>query len=75
MLRHMVRLTFDFDTSSGFIARATTTPTPLSRGETAPARAGVSSQCSKSFAQPRRKRADLGKGACYNDVGVEVAMA
>jgi peptidoglycan/xylan/chitin deacetylase (PgdA/CDA1 family) len=31
--RHIVCLTFDFDTQSGFIARAMTTPTPLSRGE------------------------------------------
>jgi peptidoglycan/xylan/chitin deacetylase (PgdA/CDA1 family) len=33
MPRHIVCLTFDFDTQSGFIARAMTTPTPLSRGE------------------------------------------
>jgi peptidoglycan/xylan/chitin deacetylase (PgdA/CDA1 family) len=33
MPRHVVCLTFDFDTQSGFIARGTTTPTPLSRGE------------------------------------------
>jgi peptidoglycan/xylan/chitin deacetylase (PgdA/CDA1 family) len=33
MLRHIVCLTFDFDTQSGFIARGMTTPTPLSRGE------------------------------------------
>jgi peptidoglycan/xylan/chitin deacetylase (PgdA/CDA1 family) len=31
--RHIVCLTFDFDTQSGFIARGMTTPTPLSRGE------------------------------------------
>jgi peptidoglycan/xylan/chitin deacetylase (PgdA/CDA1 family) len=31
--RHIVCLTFDFDTISGFIARGLTTPTPLSRGE------------------------------------------
>jgi len=31
--RHIVCLTFDFDTESGFIARGWTTPTPLSRGE------------------------------------------
>jgi peptidoglycan/xylan/chitin deacetylase (PgdA/CDA1 family) len=31
--RHIVCLTFDFDTMSGFIARGMTTPTPLSRGE------------------------------------------
>jgi len=31
--RHIVCLTFDFDTHSGFIARGLTTPTPLSRGE------------------------------------------
>jgi peptidoglycan-N-acetylglucosamine deacetylase len=31
--RHIVCLTFDFDTQSGFIARGLTTPTPLSRGE------------------------------------------
>jgi peptidoglycan-N-acetylglucosamine deacetylase len=30
---HIVCLTFDFDTQSGFIARGLTTPTPLSRGE------------------------------------------
>jgi len=30
---HIVCLTFDFDTQSGFIARGMTTPTPLSRGE------------------------------------------
>ena len=33
MPRHLVCLTFDFDTHSGFIARGLTTPTPLSRGE------------------------------------------
>ena len=33
MRRHVVCLTFDFDTQSGFIARGMTTPTPLSRGE------------------------------------------
>jgi len=33
MPRHLVCLTFDFDTQSGFIARGMTTPTPLSRGE------------------------------------------
>jgi peptidoglycan/xylan/chitin deacetylase (PgdA/CDA1 family) len=31
--RHIVCLTFDFDTMSSFIARGLTTPTPLSRGE------------------------------------------
>jgi peptidoglycan/xylan/chitin deacetylase (PgdA/CDA1 family) len=31
--RHIVCLTFDFDTQSGFIARGMTTPTPPSRGE------------------------------------------
>ena len=33
MPRHIVCLTFDFDTQSGFIARGLTTPTQLSRGE------------------------------------------
>jgi peptidoglycan/xylan/chitin deacetylase (PgdA/CDA1 family) len=33
MTRHIVCLTFDFDTESGFISRGWTTPTPLSRGE------------------------------------------
>lgn len=33
MVRHIVCLTFDFDTQSGFIARGMTTPTALSRGE------------------------------------------
>ena len=33
MPRHIVCLTFDFDTESGFIARGLTTPTMLSRGE------------------------------------------
>ena len=33
MPRHIVCLTFDFDTMSGFIARGLTTPTALSRGE------------------------------------------
>lgn len=33
MPRHIVCLTFDFDTMSGFIARGMTTPTSLSRGE------------------------------------------
>ena len=33
MPRHIVCLTFDFDTQSAFIARGMTTPTPLSRGE------------------------------------------
>jgi peptidoglycan-N-acetylglucosamine deacetylase len=31
--RHIVCLTFDFDTQSGFVARGMTSPTPLSRGE------------------------------------------
>lgn len=31
--RHIVCLSFDFDTMSAFIARGMTTPTPLSRGE------------------------------------------
>jgi peptidoglycan/xylan/chitin deacetylase (PgdA/CDA1 family) len=31
--RHIVCLTFDFDTQSGFIARGMASPTPLSRGE------------------------------------------
>jgi peptidoglycan/xylan/chitin deacetylase (PgdA/CDA1 family) len=31
--RHIVCMTFDFDTQSGFISRGWTTPTPLSRGE------------------------------------------
>jgi peptidoglycan/xylan/chitin deacetylase (PgdA/CDA1 family) len=33
MTRHIVCVTFDFDTMSGFIARGLTTPTALSRGE------------------------------------------
>jgi peptidoglycan/xylan/chitin deacetylase (PgdA/CDA1 family) len=33
MARHIVCLTFDFDTQSGFIARGMVSPTPLSRGE------------------------------------------
>lgn len=33
MPRHIVCLSFDFDTQSGFIARGMTTPTALSRGE------------------------------------------
>jgi peptidoglycan/xylan/chitin deacetylase (PgdA/CDA1 family) len=33
MPRHIVCLTFDFDTQSGFIQRGMTSPTPLSRGE------------------------------------------
>lgn len=33
MAEHLVCLTFDFDTSSGLIARGLTTPTPVSRGE------------------------------------------
>ena len=33
MPRHLVCLTFDFDTQSAFISRGLTTPTPLSRGE------------------------------------------
>src|SRR4029450_8405029 len=33
MTRHIVCLSYDFDTQSGFIARGMTTPTPLSRGE------------------------------------------
>ena len=33
MPRHIVCLTYDFDTESGFIARGLTTPTSLSRGE------------------------------------------
>ena len=32
-MRHLVCLTFDFDAMSGFVARAMTTPTPISRGE------------------------------------------
>jgi peptidoglycan/xylan/chitin deacetylase (PgdA/CDA1 family) len=31
--RHLVCLTFDFDTSAGMIARGLTSPTPVSRGE------------------------------------------
>jgi len=33
MARHIVCLTFDFDTQSGFISRGWHSPTPLSRGE------------------------------------------
>ncbi len=33
LARHIVCLTFDFDTQAGFIARGMTTPTALSRGE------------------------------------------
>ncbi|TMJ92482.1 MAG: polysaccharide deacetylase, partial [Alphaproteobacteria bacterium] len=33
MPRHVVCLSFDFDTQSGFIARGMTSPTALSRGE------------------------------------------
>jgi peptidoglycan/xylan/chitin deacetylase (PgdA/CDA1 family) len=33
MARHLVCLTFDFDTCSGLIARGMTTPSPISRGE------------------------------------------
>ena len=33
MPRHIVCLSYDFDTQSGFIARGMTSPTPLSRGE------------------------------------------
>lgn len=33
MPRHLVCLTFDFDTSSGFIARGLTSPSAISRGE------------------------------------------
>ena len=33
MPRHIVCLSYDFDTQSGFIARGMATPTPLSRGE------------------------------------------
>ncbi|MDA0703822.1 MAG: polysaccharide deacetylase family protein, partial [Proteobacteria bacterium] len=33
MARHIVCLTFDFDTFSPFIARGMTSPTPVSRGE------------------------------------------
>jgi peptidoglycan-N-acetylglucosamine deacetylase len=33
LARHIVCLTYDFDTQAGFIARGMTTPTPLSRGE------------------------------------------
>ena len=33
MPRHIVCLTFDFDTQSGFISRGMNTQTPLSRGE------------------------------------------
>jgi peptidoglycan/xylan/chitin deacetylase (PgdA/CDA1 family) len=33
MARHIVCLTFDFDTMSGFVARGLTTPTFISRGE------------------------------------------
>jgi peptidoglycan/xylan/chitin deacetylase (PgdA/CDA1 family) len=32
-MRHIVCLTFDFDALSGWIARGSTTPTPISRGE------------------------------------------
>ncbi|HEY6759466.1 MAG TPA: polysaccharide deacetylase [Baekduia sp.] len=33
MTRHLVCLSFDFDTASGMIARGLTSPTPVSRGE------------------------------------------
>ena len=33
MPRHIVCLSYDFDTQSGFIARGMTTPAPLARGE------------------------------------------
>ena len=33
MGRHIVCLSFDFDTMSGFVARGQTTPTFISRGE------------------------------------------
>ena len=45
MPRHIVCLTFDFDTQSGFIARGMTTPTPLSRGENAYFRIESRSRC------------------------------
>ena len=31
--KHIVCITFDFDSMSGFIARGLTSPTPISRGE------------------------------------------
>ena len=36
MAKHIVCLTFDFDAISGFIARGSPTPTPISRGEFGP---------------------------------------
>ena len=36
MAKHIVCLSFDFDAISGFIARGTATPSPLSRGEFGP---------------------------------------
>ena len=36
MTKHIVCLTFDFDAISGFIARGTPTPSPISRGEFGP---------------------------------------
>jgi peptidoglycan/xylan/chitin deacetylase (PgdA/CDA1 family) len=47
--RHIVCLTFDFDTQSGFIARGMTTPTPLSRGEFGLVGAGRILRLLKSF--------------------------
>ena len=46
MPRHIVCLTFDFDTQSGFIARGMTTPTPLSRGEFGAGRVAAASSSS-----------------------------
>ena len=50
MPRHIVCLTFDFDTQSGFIARGMTTPTPLSRGEFGALARGASSRSSSRAA-------------------------
>ena len=36
MSKHIVCITFDFDAISGFVARGSPTPTPVSRGEFGP---------------------------------------
>lgn len=53
MPRHIVCLTFDFDTQSGFMARGMMTPTPLSRGEFG----AMASSRILSFLQEREIRA------------------
>ena len=62
MPRHIVCLTFDFDTQSGFIARGMTTPTPLSRGEFG----AIGVAADSRFPQGARHQGDLVHSRLYH---------